>query len=137
MTKSCQKDFPRDNPLLALCRASRILVMSMVMSIILTTAYFSSLNGKLSMKIANMQSRLTHSPAMVGLPLARRGCLSSQKCLSCRHIVGIKPVVPRRAHERKYSMVIANQASPNGKVRTVGKDFDCSMTDAAKPILDI
>lgn len=89
------------------------------------------------MKIANMQSRLTHSPAMVGRPLARRGCLSSQNCLSRTTTRGIKSAVPKRVQERKYSMVIANQASPNGKVRGVGKTFDPPMTDAAKPSLNM
>jgi hypothetical protein len=89
------------------------------------------------MNIANMQSRLTHSPAMVGRPLARRGCLSSQNCLSHRTIRGIKSSVARRVQERRYTMVVANQASPNGKVRAVGKTVDPPMTDAAKPILDI
>ena len=89
------------------------------------------------MKIANMQSRLAHSPAMVGRPLARRGCLSSQKCLSHRHIRGVKPVSPRRVHERRYSMVISNQASPNGKVRTAVNTLDSTITDAARPNLNI
>lgn len=93
----------------------------------------SLLNGKLNMKIANMQSRLAHSPAMAGRPLARRGCLSSQKCLSHRHIRSAKPGVPRRLQERKYSLVISNQASQNGEVRSVMRTFDHAMTDAARP----
>lgn len=78
-------------------------------------------NEKITMNIANMQSHLAHSPAMVGRPLARRGCLSSLRCLSHRHALSPggtakASLLPKGRYDRKMSMSIVNQAFDNGQV---------------------